>query len=58
MKVKLWDTHMNSGPVQKFLVHDHLKGSMYELYESESVFDKFQLAQSPDGSSFVTGSYR
>jgi hypothetical protein len=58
LTVKLWDTHMNRGPVTKFNVQEHLKDSMYELYESESVFDKFGIAESPDSELFVSGSYR
>jgi hypothetical protein len=57
MTVKLWDIHMNSGPVSKFPIQENLKDSMYELYEAESIFDKFSLADSPDNSMFVTGSY-
>lgn len=48
---------MESRPVQTINVHDHLRGRLCELYESDCIFDKFEVAVSPSGTSFATGSY-
>lgn len=57
LTVKVWDINMESRPIQTINVHDHLRGRLCELYESECIFDKFEVAVSPDGRSFATGSY-
>ncbi|KAH3765693.1 protein phosphatase 2A regulatory subunit PR55 [Pelomyxa schiedti] len=57
MTLKLWDINMESHPVKVVHVHDYLKAKLAELYESESIFDKFDCAINGDSSQMMTGSY-
>ena len=57
LTVKLWDINMDSKPVAQFKVHEHLRSKLCDLYESDSIFDKFQCCLSDDGSHLATGSY-
>ncbi|KAL8250099.1 hypothetical protein R6Q59_033792 [Mikania micrantha] len=58
MTLKLWDINMNSGPVSTFQVHEHLRPRLCDLYENDSIFDKFECCLSGDGQRVATGSYR
>ncbi|CAD6231038.1 unnamed protein product [Miscanthus lutarioriparius] len=58
MTLKLWDVKMNSGPVATFQVHEYLRPKLCDLYENDSIFDKFECCQSGDGLRVATGSYR
>ncbi|KAL9262852.1 Serine/threonine protein phosphatase 2A 55 kDa regulatory subunit B beta isoform-like protein [Drosera capensis] len=57
MTVKLWDINMNSGPVATFQVHEYLRPKLCDLYENDSIFDKFECCLSGDGQRVATGSY-
>uniref|UniRef100_A0A2N9IZ35 Serine/threonine-protein phosphatase 2A 55 kDa regulatory subunit B n=1 Tax=Fagus sylvatica TaxID=28930 RepID=A0A2N9IZ35_FAGSY len=57
MNLKLWDIHMDSSPVATFKIHDHLHPKLCELYNNDSIFDKFDCCVSGDGNHFATGSY-
>jgi len=57
LKMKIWDLAMESEPVKVFDVHDYVKSKLYELYENDGLFDKFECSFSPDNSSLLTGSY-
>ncbi|KZV31824.1 serine/threonine protein phosphatase 2A 55 kDa regulatory subunit B beta isoform-like, partial [Dorcoceras hygrometricum] len=57
MTLKLWDINMDSGPVATFQVHEHLRPKLCDLYENDSIFDKFECCPSGDGRRVVTGSY-
>ncbi|OEL21337.1 Serine/threonine protein phosphatase 2A 55 kDa regulatory subunit B beta isoform [Dichanthelium oligosanthes] len=57
MTLKLWDIKMNSGPVATFQVHEYLRPKLCDLYENDSIFDKFECCQSGDGLQVATGSY-
>ncbi|XP_043713098.1 serine/threonine protein phosphatase 2A 55 kDa regulatory subunit B beta isoform-like isoform X2 [Telopea speciosissima] len=57
MTLKLWDLNMESGPVATFQVHDHLRPKLCDLYDSDSIFDKFECCLSGDGLHVATGSY-
>nr|GEY82480.1 serine/threonine protein phosphatase 2A 55 kDa regulatory subunit B beta isoform-like isoform X2 [Tanacetum cinerariifolium] len=37
----LWDINMDSGPVSTFQVHEYLRPRLCDLYENDSIFDKF-----------------
>lgn len=41
---------MEKQPVKVVRVHDYLKSKLCDLYESDSIFDKFECAVSGDGS--------
>uniref|UniRef100_A0A3Q7JAZ7 Serine/threonine-protein phosphatase 2A 55 kDa regulatory subunit B n=1 Tax=Solanum lycopersicum TaxID=4081 RepID=A0A3Q7JAZ7_SOLLC len=53
----LWDINMDSGPVSTFQVHEYLRPKLCDLYENDSIFDKFECCLSGDGSRVATGSY-
>ncbi|KAF8045597.1 hypothetical protein N665_4650s0001 [Sinapis alba] len=57
MTLKLWDINMDSGPVSTFQVHEQLRPKLCDLYENDSIFDKFECCLSGDGSRVATGSY-
>ncbi|KAF3671269.1 hypothetical protein FXO38_06668 [Capsicum annuum] len=55
---QLWDMNMDSGPVSTFQVHEYLRAKLCDLYENDSIFDKFECCLSGDGLRVATGSYR
>ncbi|XP_040998446.1 serine/threonine protein phosphatase 2A 55 kDa regulatory subunit B beta isoform-like isoform X4 [Juglans microcarpa x Juglans regia] len=57
MTLKLWDINMDSGPVATFQVHENLRPKLCDLYENDSIFDKFECCLSGDGLHVATGSY-
>ncbi|KAK9141933.1 hypothetical protein Syun_011333 [Stephania yunnanensis] len=57
MTLKLWDINMDSGPVATFQVHEFLRPKLCDLYENDSIFDKFECCLSGDGLRVATGSY-
>ncbi|CAA0816111.1 Serine/threonine protein phosphatase 2A 55 kDa regulatory subunit B beta isoform [Striga hermonthica] len=57
MTLKLWDINMDSGPVSTFQVHEYLRPKLCDLYENDSIFDKFECCLSGDGRRVATGSY-
>nr|GEY25488.1 serine/threonine protein phosphatase 2A 55 kDa regulatory subunit B beta isoform-like isoform X1 [Tanacetum cinerariifolium] len=57
MTLKLWDINMDSGPVSTFQVHEHLRPKLCDLYENDSIFDKFECCLSGDSQRVATGSY-
>eukprot|EP01036_Dinobryon_divergens_P027039 gene27039-35748_t len=57
LSVKVWDVNMESHPVETITLHDHLHPLLEDLYESDSIFDKFEVCCRGDGKSFATGSY-
>ncbi|XP_059299618.1 serine/threonine protein phosphatase 2A 55 kDa regulatory subunit B beta isoform-like isoform X1 [Lycium ferocissimum] len=57
MTLKLWDINMDSGPVSTFQVHEYLRPKLCDLYENDSIYDKFECCLSGDGSRVATGSY-
>uniref|UniRef100_A0A1D1Z9X7 Serine/threonine-protein phosphatase 2A 55 kDa regulatory subunit B n=2 Tax=Anthurium amnicola TaxID=1678845 RepID=A0A1D1Z9X7_9ARAE len=57
MTLKLWDINMNSGPIATFQVHEYLRPRLCDLYENDSIFDKFECCLSGDGLRVATGSY-
>ncbi|GLT97287.1 hypothetical protein SLE2022_148600 [Rubroshorea leprosula] len=57
MTLKLWDINMESRPVATFQVHEHLRAKLCDLYENDSIFDKFECCLSGDGLRVATGSY-
>lgn len=57
LKLKIWDVNMDAEPVKVFEVHEHIKSKLYELYENDGLFDKFECAFSPTSLHALTGSY-
>eukprot|EP00249_Psilotum_nudum_P024761 c29288_g4_i1 orf=672-2216(-) len=57
MMLKLWDVNMESAPIAIFKVHEYLRPKLCDLYENDSIFDKFECCVSGDGLRVATGSY-
>lgn len=57
MTLKIWDVNMEAKPVKTIHIHDYLRPKLCDLYENDSIFDKFECSLSGDGSHFVTGGY-
>ncbi|EYU22145.1 hypothetical protein ABFS82_09G018100 [Erythranthe guttata] len=57
MNLKLWDMNMESSPVATYRVHENLRPKLCDLYNSDSIFDKFECCLSEDSLHFATGSY-
>lgn len=57
MSLKLWDVNMESSPIATFKVHESLRTKLCDLYENDSIFDKFECCLSGDGFRVATGSY-
>eukprot|EP00246_Nothoceros_aenigmaticus_P012050 TRINITY_DN3560_c0_g1_i1.p1 TRINITY_DN3560_c0_g1~~TRINITY_DN3560_c0_g1_i1.p1 ORF type:complete len:272 (-),score=36.41 TRINITY_DN3560_c0_g1_i1:770-1480(-) len=57
MTLKLWDVNMEAAPVATFRVHEYLRPKLCDLYENDSIFDKFECCLSGDGLRVATGSY-
>jgi serine/threonine-protein phosphatase 2A regulatory subunit B len=55
--VHIWDVRNNKTPVRTFNVTDYLEKKLCEVYESETIFDKFDLQISPDSQHILTGAY-
>ena len=54
---KIWDIRKNSAPVSNIRLCSYLERKLCDLYESENIFDKFELASSPDSQYLLTGTY-
>jgi len=57
LSLKIWDVNMESKPVRTINIHDHLRSILCDLYESDCIFDKFEVANNPSGDQILTGSY-
>ncbi|XP_011624985.1 serine/threonine protein phosphatase 2A 55 kDa regulatory subunit B beta isoform isoform X1 [Amborella trichopoda] len=57
MTLKLWDLNMETGPISTFQVHEYLRPKLCDLYDNDSMFDKFECCLSGDGLRVATGSY-
>lgn len=57
LTLKIWDVNMESKPVKVIDINENLKGILTELYESDCIFDKFEVSSNATGDRFVTGSY-
>ncbi|XP_073767487.1 protein phosphatase 2, regulatory subunit B, gamma a isoform X2 [Danio rerio] len=42
LTVKVWDLHMEKGPVETYQVHEYLRSRLCSLYENDCIFDKFE----------------
>lgn len=55
--MRIWDVRQTRQPVQTFNVTEYLDKKLCEVYESECIFDRFDLHVSPDSRMVLTGSY-
>lgn len=57
LTLKVWDINMESRPVQTINIHDYIRPKLDDLFESEVIFDRFEISVSADGNYIATGSY-
>lgn len=57
MQLKVWDLAMETRPVLTIAVHEAIKPKLCDLYENDSIFDKFECGFTYDGSQVMSGSY-
>lgn len=57
LTVKIWDVNMERTPVKTIPIHEHLRPRLCDTYESDSIFDKFEVVFSGDAKNVMTGSY-
>jgi serine/threonine-protein phosphatase 2A regulatory subunit B len=57
MTLRLWDIRSEASPIAVYPVQEVLRQKLAELYESDAIFDKFDVAVSGDGQGFATGTY-
>lgn len=57
LTMKIWDVRNERRPVKVIKFHDHLHNKLCDLYENDSIFDKFECCWSSNSSQLLTGSY-
>lgn len=57
MSVKIWDVNMEREPIKTISIHEHIRDKLCDMYENDSIFDKFEVVFSGDGKSVMTGTY-
>ncbi|KAL2097684.1 hypothetical protein ACEWY4_006891 [Coilia grayii] len=57
LTVKVWDLHMEKGPVETYQVHEYLRSKLCSLYENDCIFDKFECVWNSTDSVIMTGAY-
>ena len=55
--IYVWDLRDNSKPLRIVPVHPYFANDMKHLYESDLLFDRFEMASSPSSMSVATGTY-
>lgn len=57
LTAKVWDLTMEREPLLTIPVHDAVRPRLCDLYENDTIFDKFECGFSHDGEAILTGSY-
>jgi len=57
LALQIWDVRNTKVPCKTYNVNEYLEKKLCEVYESETIFDKFDMHISPDSSMVLTGSY-
>ncbi|XP_028259319.1 protein phosphatase 2, regulatory subunit B, gamma a [Parambassis ranga] len=57
LTAKVWDLHMDKGPVETYQVHEYLRSKLCSLYENDCIFDKFECVWNSSDSVIMTGAY-
>nr|XP_054607546.1 protein phosphatase 2, regulatory subunit B, gamma a isoform X4 [Nothobranchius furzeri] len=57
LTAKVWDLHMDKGPVETYQVHEYLRSKLCALYENDCIFDKFECVWNSSDSVIMTGAY-
>lgn len=57
LSMKIWDVRITNKPVEIVPLFDPVKSKLAEMYEDDSVYDRFMTSSSPCGTKVVTGFY-
>ncbi len=57
LNVKIWDVCNTSKPLLTVNLQESLKSKLCDLFENDSIYDKFYLSASEDGNELLTGNY-
>lgn len=57
LTTKIWDVRNEKQPLNCIRFHQHLMTKLYDMYENDCIYDKFDCEWSPDSSYILTGSY-
>jgi len=57
LTMKIWDPRMENRPFRIVKFHDHLIPKLCDLYENDSIFDKFECSWNGNSCRLLTGSY-
>jgi len=57
LTMKIWDPRIENRPYRIIKFHDHLIPKLCDLYENDSIFDKFQCSWNGSSYRLITGSY-
>lgn len=57
LNVKLWDLSKSDKPLLNIPVQDAIKSKLCDIFENDSIFDKFSIAASKDSNTLITGNY-
>jgi serine/threonine-protein phosphatase 2A regulatory subunit B len=57
LEILLWDIRMPKDPIRELLINDYLDKKLVEVYDNDAIFDKFDMAQSPNSDFLLTGTY-
>lgn len=57
LTMKIWDPRVETRPLRVIKFHDHLIPKLCDLYENDSIFDKFECAWNGSSNRLLTGSY-
>jgi serine/threonine-protein phosphatase 2A regulatory subunit B len=57
LSVKVWDIRNNKEPCRSIRIGKFLEKKLCDLYESENIYDKFNIVTSSDKKQYITGTY-
>jgi len=57
LTMKIWDPRVENRPLRMIKFHDHLIPKLCDLYENDSIFDKFECSWNGNSLRLLTGSY-
>jgi serine/threonine-protein phosphatase 2A regulatory subunit B len=57
LSVKVWDLAKTDKPIFSLPIQKAMKSKLCEIFENDSIFDKFNISSSKDSHTLLTGSY-
>lgn len=57
LSVKVWDICKTDKPLLSIPVQESLKSKLCDIFQNDSIFDKFSISVSKDSNTLLTGNY-